>query len=308
MAEISIPQFDLNSTLDYSKLKDALASELETLDTANEAFAKLGRHTLDATFRTVSPQAHAAIRDLRSHLEDRGAVVLRNTEITGTDVEVAQLQAISLAGVFGAPTKTDRRDGQIAWPIHYDPDTKLTRTFSQALGEAAFHTDTQYYQNPEKYFGLFCIVADEFGKGTSQLIDGNSAIEAFEGEYGLPLRQELERPYPFRVPSVFTEHASDCEIEITWAPIFSLPEKTIRYRKDTIMRALECSGVTISTGQEEALTKFDDLLVQLPTTDYHLLPGDAILVNNHTMLHARTAFDNPDRFLYRVRMDDETSI
>jgi len=109
------------------------------------------------------------------------------------------------------------------------------------------------------------------------------------------------------VPSVFTRSGQDDDIEIVWAPILDLQAQTIRYRKDTIESALKCDEVEIDAAQQTALQQLEDVLATLSPVSYHLAPGDALLVNNLKLLHARTSFDNPERFLYRVRMKEPTS-
>lgn len=302
MAENGIHTLDLSSTIDYSKLALAFECEPFTDRSTDEIFAGLGHTGFRELLATEAPETYAALRGVHSTLDTLGAVVLKETGVNKQSDRVAQLSSIAVASVFGAPTRTDQKNQQIAWPIRYDPSTSLTPTFSQTLGEAAFHTDTQYFKDPEEYFGLFCIASDEPGKGTNKLIDGSDAVERFGQVYGPVARQQLERDFPFKVPSVFTRHAREDEIEVTWAPIFDRDTGEIRYRRDTIEAAIKAGKITLDDEQLDALVKFDDILKETDAISYHLTPGDAVLVNNRRILHARTAFDNPQRFLYRVRM------
>jgi alpha-ketoglutarate-dependent taurine dioxygenase len=302
MIQNGIHTLDLSSTIDYSKLAQAFESEPFNDRSANEIFAQLGHVGFRELAATDAPEAYAALTGVHAALDTLGAVVLKETGVNKQTDRVAQLSSIAIASAFGTPTRTDQKNQQIAWPIRYDPDTSLTPTFSQTLGEAAFHTDTQYFASPEEYFGLFCIVSDEPGKGTNKLIDGSQAVNRFEQTYGPEMRQQLERDFPFKVPSVFTKHARDDEVEVTWAPIFDSGTGEIRYRKDTIEAALKAGDIILDDAQLDALAKFDGILQETDAISYHLTPGDAVLVNNRRMLHARTSFDNPERFLYRVRM------
>ena len=305
MTEMRISHLNLSAFSSYGLFRESLEATLEVYGTANKAIEQLGAVAISEILLNSSPDAYNNIKALSPSLNNNGVAVLHDTGIESYHDEIAQLSSICISSIFGTPTKTDKRNSQVAWPIRYDPGTTVTRTFSQSLGEAAFHTDTQYYPTPEKYFGLFCIIADLPGKGTNNLLSGESAVESFKRIHGSQALQELLLPFPFRVPSVFTETVSDSDIEITWAPIYDPSTKQIRYRKDTILKALEDDETEISIKQEKALLGFDSLLGQLNPISYHLEPGDAILVNNHSMLHARTNFDNPNRFLYRVRMDDD---
>ena len=308
MAETMLTGFDLTSASDYQALERPLRDLLARHETANRVFGHLGHSALRQLTADEAPDAFRAIGSLVTNLDEEGAVVLHATGVDEMEDEMAQLTSISIGSIFGHPTKTDKRKAQIAWPVMFDPDTTVARTFSQTLGEAAFHTDTQYFEHPEKYFGLFCIHADVPGKGTNLLLDGVAALDRFRLEHDEAVAAELQRPYPFRVPSVFTEGGTDRDIEVTWAPIFEAVRGTVRYRKDTIERALTVAGVKISDGQAGALELFDSHVETMPAASYHLQPGDALLVNNHRMLHARTAFDDELRKLYRVRMSNDAAV
>ncbi len=309
MSNNTIRHLDLSSTSDYDKALVPLDKLVKKHGTANSVFARLGRLPIREIFKSGAPEAFTQIISLRENLDSEGVAVLHETQVERVDDELAQMISIAIASTFGEPTKTDQLDDRIAWPIKYDSTITVTPTFSQALGEAAYHTDTQYFENPEKYFGLFCITSDNEGKGTNLLVNGVEAVEAFTERYGEEAAAVLNTKYPFRVPSAFTKGGRDTDVEVVWAPIFSKETQSIRYRKDTILRALgAAAGVAITDQQYEVLTQFDDFLKDTKAVGYHLEPSDGILVNNHRMLHARTFFDNPDRFLYRVRMADETEL
>lgn len=309
MSKETVRELDLSATSDYEKALVSLDALVQTHGTANNAFATLGHEQIRDAFQASAPDAFAQISGLKANLEHEGAAVLHETKVEQLDDEVAQMSSIAIATAFGIPTKTDQRDERIAWPIKFDASVTVTPTFSQSLGEAAYHTDTQYFENPEKYFGLFCIASDVPGKGTNQLVDGVEAVRLFTEQYGEEAAAVLSKEFPFRVPSVFTKGGQDSDVEVVWAPIFTPETKKIRYRTDTILRALgEKTGISISDEQQQVLTQFDAMLGAMDTIDYHLQPSDSILVNNHRMLHARTSFDNPDRFLYRVRMADENEV
>lgn len=300
--ESYIKETDVSLLSDYNRIilnVDQLISEYET---ANQVYYQLGSTVLRQILQESSPATTEELLSIKNTLSDTGVAVLNNTRANELKDESSQLLSITLSNMFGIPTKTDRKLEQIAWPIKFDPDAGVVRTFSQTLGEAAFHTDTQYFEKPEKYFGLFCIVADTQGKGTNELISGKAIETAYKETYGDEDFDVLKQEYPFKVPSVFTKSARDDDIEITWAPIFE--DSNIRYRKDTIDGALASDQIEISATQHEALERLEKIINEIKPYSYHLNPGDAIIVNNHKLLHARTAFTNPERLLYRVRMDD----
>lgn len=301
----NVRECDLSIFDDYKGLPERLSRTVDLFGDANRAYEALGRTGLMDTFFQVAPSAYEAlstsVEEVRRGL---GAVAIRGTCVDIVDDQTAQLTAITLGSVYGEPTRTDRKLSQVAWPIKYDPNVDITPTFSQSLGEAAFHTDTQYYESPEDSFGLFCVTSDEVGKGTNRLISAEDITTGILKKYGNPTLDELSRPFPFRVPSAFTTDVSDSDVEITWAPILDSEKGSVRYRKDTIDSALRVQGVEITASQQQALLALEEVIGMVKTTDYHLQPGNALVVNNHRLLHARTHFDNPERSLYRVRMRD----
>lgn len=289
--------------MDVDNLIDLLREVCAKYTSSSEAFQELGQTFFKDLITHHAPKLCKELESGGRALESEvGYFVIQNLGIEKLEPTLAELLAIAIGSFYGEPTKTDQKDGRIAWPIKYDAkSTQKNKTFSQTMGEAEFHTDTQYFDNPERYFGLFCIVSDEEGKGTNELVSGADIVDYIQKKYGSEVVETLKQPYPFRVPSVFTKSGTDNDIEVTWKPI--LNEKgDIRYRFDTIQTALESPVVSLSEEQTKALDCVVEAIKNIPHTKHHLLPGEAIFVNNHRLLHARTFFDNPDRFLYRVRI------
>lgn len=293
---------DFDRTAELRKTYDVLSHLLTEEDgDPNLVYEKYGLGLLEI-MRDASPSVLEALIKSQEELEiGKGFVVMTGTQIDTLDPELAQLAAITLSMPFGNPTKTDQRKAQIAWPIRFDPNAEGQKTFSQTMGEAAYHTDTQYFDRPERYFGLFCVTSDEVGQGTNMLVDGRRVMEdlaRWQPRLGAALREE----YPFRVPTVFTKSARPDDVEVVWAPVVT-NDGNIRYRKDTLEEALALPGITISETQIEALGAFEEALSKTTPMIHHLEKGEAIIVNNHRLLHARTPYNNPERLLYRVRMD-----
>ena len=78
----------------------------------------------------------------------------------------------------------------------------------------------------------------------------------------------------------------------------------IRFRLDTIEAGFKCCPELATPERLWALDYFNKFSqsyqnrIELKLTD-----GDIIFVNNHRVLHGRTAFSNNDRLLLRVRID-----
>lgn len=267
-------------------------------NSADILFARHGRQLADI-IEAHSPDGYRKLREAHEELEGgKGYAIVPDTGINQLPPNQAELAAIAISCVFGEPTQTDRRKLKIAWPIRHDPTAKGIVTFSQTMGEAAFHTDTQYYEHPERYFGLFCMTADEQGKGTNRLVDGSRILAELTRQRPdmLPI---LQQDFPFRVPTVFTSDGES--VEITWAPILS-SDGSLRYRLDTLREAIGLPQVEIESEKIKAIEAFEECLGQIQPIEHHLRPGEALFANNHRLLHSRTPFENPNRLLYRVRM------
>lgn len=245
---------------------------------------------------------HAMVQGRRSVDSGRGHLVLRGTHVEKHDDEVAQLISLLISTAFGTPTRTDKRLERFAWPVRYEKTDYRSPTFSQTMAEAAFHTDSQYLDEPERYFGLYCVSSDVQGQGTNFLVSRSQVVEKLNESNPAAL-EHLKSPFPFRVPSVFTAGASDDDIEVVWAPVIA--GTLIRFRRDTIMSALNQPGVAVPDNQLAAIDALEQAISEAPSLEYHLEPGEAIIVDNHSMLHARSPFSDSRRLLYRVRMKEQ---
>jgi len=272
-------------------------------NTPDEAYAKYGTKVLTDILQKSSPNLTETVISNKNKLDTEcGLIVIKETGIDKVSKELAQLGSIAVSSLLGSPTPTTPRSPVIAWPITYKPESRSShKTFSETNSEASFHTDSQYLDHPEKYFGLFCIKPDKFGDGISQVVDGNSIIHNLSKSHGKSVIDELRKKYPFKLPSIFTKDDQELEPEVIWAPILS--NNQIRYRNDTLMGALALESITVPDTQLQALQSFEEVLQKSDVINYSLEAGDVMFVNNHRMLHGRTAFQDVNRLLYRVRMD-----
>jgi hypothetical protein len=194
---------------------------------------------------------------------------------------------------------------KVLWPVkaELNPTTK-DLTFSQKLGEAEYHTDTQYFENPEKIFSLWCIAPDRNKEGVNGLISADYIMAEINRRVdGKKVMETLRKTkFPFRVPSVFTTDGSDDDIEYFLGPIFSENPK-IRYRKETIDKGILASGTNLSNEQKYAIGVVEHVLNN-PKKEIKIFleKGEVIFVNNHELLHNRSYYSDPNRFLIRVRI------
>jgi alpha-ketoglutarate-dependent taurine dioxygenase len=307
----AIVERDLSSIPDYSQLSYLLTETVREFGDANTACAALGGAGLRRLFAETSPKSFATMEATRHDIRHGvGFVVLHGTGIdvaeghadSHEEAQTSQLLSITLASMYGEPTKTDRRLAQVAWPIRFEPNSKVaTPTISQRMGEASFHTDTQYFSAPEETFGLFCVTPDVPGKGTNMLLRVDDVVAALKDAHGDEPLIQLATSFPFKVPAEYTFSGTDSENEVTWAPILNEGGTKIRYRRDTIENARKVPGVALDDARLQAMEQLDEVLGSLPSTDYHLGSSDAVIINNETILHARNDFQNPNRHLWRVR-------
>ncbi len=208
----------------------------------------------------------------------------------------------ALANLIGEPTGTDPHKRLVLWDVKPRPvPPGHFATFSEHDGEAQFHTDTQYYPNPERFFFLYTVHAARCGGGTSYFADATDVIRRMtrtaSGRRAFAALSNI--PVPFRIPSAF---AHGDEPEFTWAPIIAAVP-LIRFREDTLLKCETCFPDVPWPEIKTALACFNEAAAYA-ATPRAVLPDDSIVfVNNHEALHARTEFRDQDRHLIRVRLN-----
>lgn len=208
----------------------------------------------------------------------------------------------ALANLVGEPTGTDPHKRRVLWDVKSRPvPPGHFPTYSEHDGEAQFHTDTQYYPNPERFFFLYAVQAARCGGGTSYFADAADVISVMtRTTSGCRAFATLSNtPVPFRIPSAF---ARGTEPEYTWAPIIAAVP-LIRFREDTLLSCEPCFAGVPWPEIKVALACFNEAAAHAATSRA-VLPDDSIVfVNNHEALHARTEFQDQDRHLIRVRLN-----
>lgn len=263
--------------------------------------------SLQADLHAVAPRLGHFAETLKSRLQQAGcAVYVPQMGLTAFDTEQRARLVYALTACIGEPSATDARNRQIIWDVAArKTEGDYYASFSEHDGEAAFHTDAQYYPNPENYFALYVMNAARCGGGLSQLCDGqalHAALDKPQTRWALRLLEE--RALPFRVPSAFVTDERPGVVQAILAPVFS-DAPGIRYRRDTLKSGLELFPEHADEDVEQAIKTLEQTLKQLPGTLEFLIPTDSLLlVNNHRALHARGAFKDAKRHLLRVRIHD----
>jgi hypothetical protein len=296
--------------LDYTELKksyNVLSRLLTHEPNPNKIYDVIGRDGLLKMMERYSPNTFHQLVETRKEVEDlndgQGYVVIGNTgvDFASSEPELAKLITITLASVYGFPTRHDGKE--IAWPIQEKPNAvqekpnatgSSTLRFGGGSGEAPFHTDTSYFPEPEDTFVLTCLKPAKQG-GVNQLVDGWKLAKQIKEECPEVYSILTDTQFAFRVPTMFTELKRHDIEQIACAPIIS--PKGIRYRHDVLQLT------KLSPEQLEAVEIFEKYLSNAPAYEHLLKPGEAIFMNNRRILHARTFHSDKDRLLIRVRMN-----
>jgi len=259
--------------------------------------------SLSRALPEVREVAHDALDRI---LGDMRFTVVRGLGFMDLPEPIRDLYILGFTAHMGIATPTDKVKKKVLWPVKADMNpTVKNLTFSQTLGEAAYHTDTQYFPEPEEMFGLWCLQPDKNGEGVSGLVDGRFIIEELsrtdEGRKMLATFMHTE--FPFRVPSVFTASASDDTVEVFMAPILA-DRPLIRYRRETLDKGVAASGKELTVDQTTAIEHLDKRLLDDDIACSFLIKeGEVAFANNHELLHSRSDFQDPNRHLIRVRMN-----
>jgi alpha-ketoglutarate-dependent taurine dioxygenase len=219
------------------------------------------------------------------------------------------LFAFSLA--LGYPTPTDPQQGQLLWDVKARSLPKgHFATFSEHSDRAELHTDTQYYQHPEDYFFLYVVRAARCGGGKSLVCDGREIqsclLETSAGQEAFEVLSTF--PFPFRIPTTFTQNGTVDSVETTQAPIFGSDpnQPLIRFRHDTLEKGFQARpDLDVPEAREALRVLYHVLENKVNILNYYMQDDDLVVCDNHTALHGRTIYLDKSRHCVRVRMSSE---
>lgn len=254
------------------------------------------------------PDAKEFAQLIRDRLDgDPRFVIVDGLEFHLLPADIRDAFVLALCTLVGRPTKTDKVEGKIIWDV--TPREYLDHantTFSEHSGEAEFHTDSQFFPEPERYFSLWSLRQASDGGGVNGLIDARMITRRLvEEQIGVEAMMTLsETDLPFRVPTVFTEQRKDEIAEVLMAPVFA-QRPYMRYRKDTLQKGLIAKGMQLEPRISRALQQLDGIISNQDLMLKHFLQtGQVLFGNNHEILHNRTSFVDQKRHLLRVRMNE----
>jgi hypothetical protein len=233
-----------------------------------------------------------------------GYFVLKGFGLEGDEASV-RTRFASLAAVFGRVTGHGE-GGEPVWRISPRGQVGHVPTFSETASEAPLHTDNSWVAQPERYFALLCERPAGYGGnsivfGVEELRRGFGATA--DGSAAIRILSELE--FPFAMPDVFRQTGQSAGEATVTAPVFGRRE--FRFREDVIRAGFLARPDLATPEARWAVARFNRYLVERLGRDrgLRLERGDVFFCNNHTCLHARTPFSDPQRLLWRVRMTGE---
>ncbi|MFD3566943.1 TauD/TfdA family dioxygenase [Streptomyces sp. NPDC058667] len=257
-----------------------------------------GADPVDMPATPATPSSESALsaeetRRVLSALSDGpGFAVLRGLAVEGlTDQACADL-CRSVISVTGSP-----RPRESAAPMDDLLTTPRAPSSAPAVGEGssragvevaalAPHTDRAGPPGPPRFLALLCVRPAPAG-GETVLISGHS------------LHQRLMDCRPAVLPELYRDFRFGAEpVLARTAPVFTRTGTriTVQYNRYQIERGHQAARRPLTPAQTDALDAFDEALSdQAPLLHLQLRRGDLLLLNNHTVLHGRTAYTDPHR-------------
>lgn len=240
--------------------------------------------------------------EILNHTKNSGYLVIRNFPFTQLNSEARRLIFFLLTSSCGTPVSHIPGKNEYLWEIAPKDVHRQLPTYSENDLEAPLHTDSNYRDNPEEFIAVLVERPSRCGGGRTILLRIRPVLkqlqETDEGRQCLDILRNQK--FPSMVPSVYRE--TDVCVK---API--IIGETVRFRPDTIDQAIK-KEQNFPEEQRRAIDYFADLVDRSPDRlGVFLKQGDMLFINNYTVLHGRTAFQDNERLLLRIRFNSATS-
>jgi len=288
----ALPSGDLPLTLPA----DVIAELDQTLNTARSAGKTLATLS-DADFHRPALQTFA--QSLRHELYNgTGLTLLRGLPIDRYTPEEAAMLYWGVGSALG-PTLPQNAKGERLYSVRNEgysvkKDYGATGVrYSKTTESFHFHTDSApNLSGPAPdLIGLFALRTAKSG-GESLLVSAEAVHNILLNEHPAAL-EHLYRP----VHHDRTAEWQPGESRTLLAPIFRHERRLqMRYMRFYIEQGHEKAGVPLTTDQRAALDCLDHVMDR-PGLHFRIAlePGDMLFLNNHLVLHSRTAFvDHPE--------------
>jgi hypothetical protein len=232
------------------------------------------------------PHLYAMIHNVKKEVvSGRGFAVLRGAPFEGRELSALKSAFRLLGSWIGSPVSQNRMDETVTEVTGLDANaTKSEVRGYQTRDYLPFHCDSC------DVVALLCVRRARSG--------GESAVVSSMSLYNEILVKHRELLGLFYSGFVYDrrgeQRGTDRPVS-SRIPIFSYyrDDLSCRYVRGLIESAVSKSGIALSAIERETLDLFDGLANRPGAALSMMLePGDIQFCNNHTMLHARTAYDD----------------
>ncbi|MES2355828.1 MAG: TauD/TfdA family dioxygenase [Pseudomonadota bacterium] len=299
-----------------SEITEILATLAPYYGTATNSAVLVPREdeaVIREALKSAVPRITALGTEIREALESNySGILIPKLQLNQVDSATLGFVLFALALFIGSPTATDKIEKRIVWDIKAQSDKTQpghVPTFSEHANEAELHTDTQYFQQPERYVLQYFIASSACGGGTSRLRDVTCIKEQLSrtemGRWALDFLSQQE--LPFRIPTVFTTTGSRDAVEVTVGKIFG-NRPSIRFRTDTLEKGLQAFPAYDTPEVRKALNILNaELNNKDLISDKYLDADNLLIINNHEALHGRSEFTDLQRHALRIRIADNVA-
>ncbi len=280
--------------VDETRYSTVLApADVEEIDQAVRAASAAGMRAedLESEQDFLLPRFGRLLRRLRSDLEDGlGFCVLRGLPVDRYDVEELRLLIMGLLRHVGTPMRQDTKGTLIEAVtdrgLSYD-DHRVRGYMTRA--ELTPHCDSG------DVVGLLCVRQARMG-GASRIASGASIYNALAAKTP-EILEILFRGFRHNIRG--NGPPGDDDVTRHRVPVFCSRDGriSIRYNFRAMMTAEQLPGVEpLSEPERRAIARVAELALDPDLClEIMLRPGDLQLLDNHAVLHTRTAFeDHPD--------------
>ena len=112
-----------------------------------------------------------------------------------------------------------------------------------------------------------------------------------------------ENKYPSIEPDIFKEDPLGPP-EVSFG--YLLKEEIKRFRVDAVERALEINSSLCSEQRIDSFKRLKRIILNSEKILYiHIENNECLFINNQTMLHGRTQFNETNRYLVRIRFNNK---
>jgi hypothetical protein len=232
----------------------------------------------------IGGELAATLAGVRRELErGRGFVLLRGLPFERWSVDAARIATWAIANAVGIPVSQTAKGARLVDVMDTSRLETTPRQFSTSQ-ELRLHTDPA-----SDLIGLACVRPAASG--------GDSVLTSSVSVHDAMLRQRpdlLAALYEgFRWHRFGEGRSEDAAVSEAKVPVFSMRDGRLscRYVRTPIVAGQKDAGQALTQLQVDALDLFDRLAAspELRVT-FRMGPGDIVLVNNLTVMHARTQF------------------